>query len=74
MRTFGVVQQTPKVFHVATPDTFRVEKPGRYRVDLDSFKSAQTGSMTLPLVVLIGLMVVGLLLSTRLKEAPTLTR
>ncbi len=39
---------------------------------LDIFKSSETGSMTLPLIVLIGLMVLGLLLSTRLREAPTL--
>jgi MFS family permease len=39
---------------------------------LDSFKSAQTGSMTLPLLVLIGLMVLSLLLSTRLREAKKL--
>jgi MFS family permease len=39
---------------------------------LDIFKSTETGSMTLPLIVLIGLMVLGLLLSTRLREAPTL--
>src|SRR3990172_7640270 len=39
---------------------------------LDSFKSAATGSMTLPLVALIGLMVIGLLLCTRLREAKTL--
>ncbi len=40
---------------------------------MDSFKSPDTGSMTLPLVVLIGLMVIGLLLCTRLREAKTLT-
>ncbi len=39
---------------------------------MDSFKSPATGSMTLPLVVLIGLMVLSLLLSTRLREARTL--
>jgi len=39
---------------------------------MDSFKSPETGSMTLPLVVLIGLMFLSLLLCTRLKEAPTL--
>jgi cyanate permease len=39
---------------------------------MDSFKSPETGSMTLPLIVLIGLMVLGLLLSTRLKEATAL--
>lgn len=36
---------------------------------MDAFKSGQTGSMTMPLVVLLGLMVIGLLLSLRLKEA-----
>ena len=36
---------------------------------LDAFKSPQTGSMTQPLLVLIGLMVIALLLSTRLREA-----
>lgn len=35
---------------------------------MDSFKSSATGSMTLPLIVLIGLMVLGLLLGTRLRE------
>ncbi len=39
---------------------------------MDSFKSTATGSMTLPLVVLIGLMVLSLLLCTRLREARTL--
>jgi hypothetical protein len=39
---------------------------------MDSGKSPETGSMTLPLVVLIGLMVISLLLCTRLKEATTL--
>lgn len=39
---------------------------------IDSFKSPETGSMTLPLVVLIGLMVLSLLLCTRLREATTL--
>lgn len=38
---------------------------------MDSFKSPETGSMTLPLVVLIGLMALSLLLSTRLREATT---
>jgi len=38
---------------------------------LDSFKSPETGSMTLPLLVLIGLMVLSLLFATRLKEATT---
>jgi cyanate permease len=36
---------------------------------MDSLKSPQTGSMTLPLVVLIGLMVVGLALCSRLRES-----
>ncbi len=35
---------------------------------MDSFKSPETGSMTLPLVILIGLLVVSLVFSTRLKE------
>jgi len=39
---------------------------------LDAFKSPQTGSMTQPLLVLIGLMVIALLLSMRLKEAAAL--
>lgn len=39
---------------------------------LDSFKSQETGSMTLPLIVLIGLMVISLLFCTRLREATTL--
>ena len=41
-------------------------------VGMDSLKSVETGSMTLPLVILIVLMVLSLLLSTRLKEAQTL--
>ena len=36
---------------------------------MDIFKSTETGAMTLPLVVLIGLMVVSLFFCTRLKEA-----
>ena len=40
---------------------------------MDSFKSPATGSMTLPLVVLIGLMVLGMFLSTRLRESTLLT-
>jgi len=36
---------------------------------MDAFKSPQTGSMTMPLIVLIGLMVICLFLGTRLKEA-----
>jgi MFS family permease len=39
---------------------------------MDGFKSPETGSMTLPLVVLIGLMFMCLLFCTRLKEAQTL--
>jgi ACR3 family arsenite efflux pump ArsB len=41
-------------------------------VGMDSLKSVETGSMTLPLVILIVLMILSLLLSTRLKEAQTL--
>jgi cyanate permease len=40
---------------------------------MDSFKSPGTGSMTPSLVVLIGLMVLGVLLSTRLRESTLLT-
>jgi sugar phosphate permease len=40
---------------------------------MDAFKSPATGSMTTSLVVLIGLMVLGLLLSTRLRESAMLT-
>jgi MFS family permease len=36
---------------------------------LDAFKSPQTGSMTQPLLVLIALMLIALILSTRLQEA-----
>ena len=36
---------------------------------MDSFKSPTTGSMTVPLVILIGLMVLGLLVAMRLKES-----
>ena len=39
---------------------------------MDSFKSPETGSMTMPLIVLIGLMALSLLLATRLREATTL--
>ena len=39
---------------------------------MDAFKSPQTGSMTLPLLVLVGLMVVSLVLCTRLREATAL--
>jgi len=40
---------------------------------MDSFKSPVTGSMTPSLIVLIGLMVLGLLLGTRLRESTLLT-
>ena len=40
---------------------------------MDSFKSPVTGSMTLPLVVLIALMGLGLLLCTRLGKSPLMT-
>jgi cyanate permease len=36
---------------------------------MDSFKSPITGSMTMPLVILLGLLIVSLVLSTRLKES-----
>jgi MFS family permease len=39
---------------------------------MDGLKSPETGSMTMPLVVLIGLMLVSLLLCTRLQEAKIL--
>jgi cyanate permease len=39
---------------------------------MDIFKSPETGSMTLPLLVLIGLMILSLAFATRLKEAKTL--
>ena len=39
---------------------------------MDSFKNQQTGSMTASLLVLAGLMLIGLLLATRLKEAKLL--
>ncbi len=39
---------------------------------MDSFKSPETGSMTLPLIMLIGLMVLSLLFCARLREATTL--
>lgn len=38
---------------------------------MDGFKSTQTGSMTAPLVVLVGLMVLSLIFCTRLKEPKT---
>ena len=40
---------------------------------MDSFKSTVTGSMTLPLLVLISLMVLSLFFCTKLREATTLT-
>ena len=40
---------------------------------MDGFKSPVTGSMTSPLVVLIGLMILSLLLCTRLRESPLMT-
>lgn len=39
---------------------------------MDAFKSPDTGSMTLPLLVLSGLMIICLFLGTRLKEAKAL--
>ena len=39
---------------------------------MDSFKSSITGSMTMPLIVLIALMAIGTLVSTRLKESSSL--
>jgi cyanate permease len=42
-------------------------------IGMDALKSATTGSMTLPLVVLAGLMAIALLLATRLKESKILT-
>jgi cyanate permease len=39
---------------------------------MDSFKAPETGSMTVPLLVLIVLMFIGLLLATRLKESSLL--
>jgi cyanate permease len=41
---------------------------------MNSFKSALTGSMTRPLIVLIGFMVLGISLSTRLKESTLLSK
>ena len=41
---------------------------------MDSFKSPLSGSMTNPLIVLIALMLLSLLLSTRLKESPMMDR
>ena len=39
---------------------------------MDAFKAPDTGSMTLPLLILIGLMIICLFLGTRLKEAKEL--
>jgi sugar phosphate permease len=41
---------------------------------MDFFKSAETGSMTRPLVILIALMTMGLLVSTRLKESSMMSK
>lgn len=41
---------------------------------MDSFKSSLSGSMTNPLIVLIALMLLSLLLSTRLKESPMMNK
>ena len=41
---------------------------------MDMFKSPETGSMSLSLVILIGLMLLGLILCTRLRESPFMTR
>lgn len=41
---------------------------------MDIFKSAATGSMTIPLVVLIALMALGLLVSTQLKESSMMSK
>ena len=41
---------------------------------MDSFKSSLSGSMTNPLIVLIGLMVLSLLLSARLKESAMMSK
>ena len=41
---------------------------------MDSLKSATTGSMTNPLIVLIGLMVISILISLRLKESTILSK
>ena len=40
---------------------------------MDMLKSPETGSMSLPLAILIGLVVLGLLLCTRLRESPLMT-
>jgi len=41
---------------------------------LDIFKSSSTGSMTIPLLVLIGLMALGILMSTQLKESSLISK
>jgi hypothetical protein len=41
---------------------------------MDSLKSSATGSMTRSLVMLIGLMVLGILMSLRLKESVILSK
>jgi cyanate permease len=41
---------------------------------MDMFKSPQTGSMTIPLLVLISLMAVSILMSTRLKESSLMSK
>jgi MFS family permease len=41
---------------------------------MNSFKSALTGSMTRPLIVLIGLMLLSIILSTRLKESALISK
>jgi len=41
---------------------------------MDIFKSAETGSMTIPLMVLITLMAVGILMSTQLKESSLMSK
>jgi len=41
---------------------------------MDIFKSPQTGSMTIPLLVLIALMFVGILMSTQLKESSLISK
>lgn len=40
---------------------------------MDAFKSPQTGSMTLPLLVLVGLLLIAFIMATRLKEARAFT-
>jgi len=40
---------------------------------MDSFKSLETGSMTRPLIIMIGLMLISFLCSTRLRESALLT-